>query len=523
MNRVCSIFNEVIGPVMSGPSSSHTAGPNRISNYLRMISPKQISRVEIIMDKDGSYPATYIGQGSDRGFIGGFLGIETSDVRQVDALQIAGEMDFEYNFFIDDIGATHPNAAVIKAYCGSELVISALTHSIGGGMFEIVKIDDIKVNIFGDYSGYIFKTRKSYTLVEDIKRHIDNDKTDVIVNESDEYMIIELKTYGVKYDNLFNTIVNHEDYIWGSQVESILPTASTKDISLPYDDVESLKKFCLNNELDLNDIGMIYEMAVGNVSEDTVINKMSDIVNVMKNSAEEALAGNARNINYLSPKSSIMQSNINKTNIVDMGVLEKVMLYSTAVMEYNNGLGVIVAAPTAGSAGVLPASIIAVGDSLGKSKVDIAKAMLVSGFIGVIIYNKATFAAEVAACQAENGSASAMAAAGVVSLLGGSIDQAFKASGLAMQNMLGLVCDPIAGLAAIPCVNRNSIAACNAVTSANMVMLGYDPIIPFEETVKAMYEVGKILPSELRCTGNGGLCITCTGKKINKNHGENCD
>jgi L-serine dehydratase len=162
----------------------------------------------------------------------------------------------------------------------------------------------------------------------------------------------------------------------------------------------------------------------------------------------------------------------------------------------------------------LPGAVLAVGEEMGLPDSEIAKAMLASGLVGVFIANQATFGAEVAGCQAENGSGSAMAAAGIVELLGGSAEDGFKAASLAMQNLLGLVCDPIACLAEIPCVNRNTVAAYNAVASAHMVLCGFDPVIPLDETIMAMLSVGRMLPRELRCTGLGGLCLTDTAKRI---------
>ena len=151
---------------------------------------------------------------------------------------------------------------------------------------------------------------------------------------------------------------------------------------------------------------------------------------------------------------------------------------------------------------------------MGCSDEEIIKGLLAAGLSGAFIANQATFGAEVAGCQAENGAASAMAAAGVVELLGGSVEQGFAAASLALQNMLGLICDPVGGLTEIPCISRNVAAMSNAVMAANMVMLGFDPVIPYDETIRTMYEVGRQLPSALRCTCEGGLCVTKTAKEI---------
>ena len=190
------------------------------------------------------------------------------------------------------------------------------------------------------------------------------------------------------------------------------------------------------------------------------------------------------------------------------------MFYAVAVMENSCARNIVTASPTAGSSGVVPAAIVAVGEELECSDEEIMKGLLAAGLAGACIANQATFGAEVAGCQAENGAASAMAAAGVVQLLEGDVSQGFAAASMALQNMLGLICDPVGGLTEIPCISRNVAAVSNAVMSANMVMLGFDPVSPYDETIFSMYEVGKMLPSELRCTCGGGLCTTKTGRCI---------
>ena len=151
---------------------------------------------------------------------------------------------------------------------------------------------------------------------------------------------------------------------------------------------------------------------------------------------------------------------------------------------------------------------------MGLSDGEICKGLLAAGLVGAFIANQATFGGEVGACQAENGSASAMAAAGIVQLMHGTAEQGFNAASLAMQNMLGLICDPVAGLTEIPCIGRNVSAAANAIMSAYMVLCGFDPVIPLDETIVTMGKVGEQLPDELKCTCRGGLCASPTGCRL---------
>ena len=143
-----------------------------------------------------------------------------------------------------------------------------------------------------------------------------------------------------------------------------------------------------------------------------------------------------------------------------------------------------------------------------------AKALLASGLIGVFIATRWTFAAEVGGCQAEGGSAASMAAAALVTLAGGHLNQAVAAASMAMQSMIGLICDPVANRVEVPCLGKNVMAASNALSCANMALAGYDPIIPLDEVIETAKQVATHMPREVRCTNLGGLSITPTAKAL---------
>lgn len=184
-------------------------------------------------------------------------------------------------------------------------------------------------------------------------------------------------------------------------------------------------------------------------------------------------------------------------------------------MEVKSSMGVIVAAPTAGSCGCLPGTLIGVGRSIGASKDEITKGMLAAGLIGIFIAESATFAAEVAGCQVECGAGSAMAAAGVAQMAGGTVEECINAASIALQNVTGLACDPVANRVEVPCLGKNIMGGSNAISSANMALAGYDKVIPLDQTIKAMYDIGLKLPLELRCTF-GGLGKTEASLQIRK-------
>jgi L-serine dehydratase len=151
---------------------------------------------------------------------------------------------------------------------------------------------------------------------------------------------------------------------------------------------------------------------------------------------------------------------------------------------------------------------------MGRSQADMARALLAAGMIGVFISARSTFAAEVCGCLAECGSGSGMAAAALVTLAGGSARQAVDAASMAIQNVLGMICDPVANRVEVPCLGRNVLAAANALACANMALAGYDAVIPLDEVIATMDRVGRSIPMELRCTALGGLSITPASKAI---------
>lgn len=203
-------------------------------------------------------------------------------------------------------------------------------------------------------------------------------------------------------------------------------------------------------------------------------------------------------------------------------VVSKAIAYAVGVLEVNASMGLIVAAPTAGSSGVIPGVLCTLQEEYGFTDEEICQALFNSAAIGYLITRNATTAGAEGGCQAEVGSASAMAASAAVELMGGTPRQSMDAASFALVNILGLVCDPIGGLVENPCQNRNAMGASNALISAEIALAGITSITPIDETIAVMYAVGKSLPSELRETSMGGMavaksaceaCMACAGKR----------
>lgn len=194
--------------------------------------------------------------------------------------------------------------------------------------------------------------------------------------------------------------------------------------------------------------------------------------------------------------------------------INTVMARALSCSEVNASMGRICAMPTAGSCGIVPAVLISVGEEWGKPEDDVVKALITASGIGAVVVENATVAGSEGGCQAECGVAAAMAAAGAVELKGGTPAMSMEAFSLALINIMGLVCDPVAGLVQIPCAQRNASQAVNALLSADMALSGSKFPIPPDEVIEAMYKVGKLLPVQLRETAMGGIAATETGKKI---------
>lgn len=199
---------------------------------------------------------------------------------------------------------------------------------------------------------------------------------------------------------------------------------------------------------------------------------------------------------------------------LDAPLLKRVQAYAMAVNEENARMGRIVAAPTAGSAGTVPGALIGVADHLGRDDSDLVMPLVLAAGIGQVISKSMFIAGSTGGCQAEIGSSAAMAAAAVTELLGGSARACVHAAAQALMNTIGLVCDPVGGYVEVPCVSRNAFYAVHAVSAAQLALAGVESFIPPDEVVYAMAAVGRMLPPELRETGEGGLADTPTGRRV---------
>jgi len=504
-----SIFNDVIGPVMRGPSSSHCAAALRIGRICRNIMNDDIEDVYIEFDPNGSLATTHSGQGSDMGLFGGLLGWDADDERLKDYEQHIKAAGINIKIDIHPIGATHPNTYKITLKNKTE-THQVIGLSTGGGMIEIIEIDNAAVSLMGDYYTTLLYTNSPNELLETIT-DLDLGETSIHRGPT-PYILVNSSAKNQK--ELLLTTTTNNTITNTKTISAVLPVLSRKNVTVPFITVEKLLEYNKDKNKNLWELAVEYESIRGNISPEEVIKKMESIVDVMQNSITLGLKGTHYKDRILGSQSLVFKENMDNKTLVPGDVLNNAILFTSSMMEVKSSMGVIVAAPTAGSCGAIPGTLIGTASTLGLSREKTTQAMLAAGLIGVFITAHATFSAEVGGCMGECGSASGMAAAGVVVLKNGSLNQALSAASIALQSSLGLICDTVADRVEAPCLNRNVMAASTAISSANMALSDYDQVIPLDEVIEAMKKIGDAIPHTLRCTGLGGLAITKTAKEI---------
>ena len=253
------------------------------------------------------------------------------------------------------------------------------------------------------------------------------------------------------------------------------------------------------------------------VSAESSFSRMTEMLKAMKASDAEYDAGLKSASGLVGTDGEALRRAKENGTLMSGEFIGTVMEKAMRIAESNACMKRIVAAPTAGSCGVLPAVILSLQETLHIPDEEMVKALYVAAGVGGVIAERASLSGAAGGCQAEIGAASSMAAAAMVFLRGGNAKQMDSAAAIALKGLLGLVCDPVAGLVEVPCVKRNVIGAVNAVTSADMALAGIESRIPADEVFDAMRSVGRCMHEELRETGKGGLAATPTGLKVKEN------
>jgi L-serine dehydratase len=502
-----SIFNDVLGPVMRGPSSSHTAGSYRIARMAYSLMGERPLSVTFSFDPAGSYAHVYHQQGADLAFAAGIMNWDITDERFPQALTIAAQQGLEINFKVTHLkGYDHPNTVKIELKSNKGEHLTMVARSIGGGMVEFVRFKEYPVLLNGKAYEILLEVQNAQKTKVMQKIHQisqDDFHINTISQKSKTLLYWQQKKplNAEKQTHLKNTSVVIG--LWLS--EPVFYIVQGEPLFLF---AQKMVAQAEERNLTLAQLCRQYEAQLLGISEQEAMTRMIKIYAIMTSSIDNGLQEKNIKLQLLRPSAKSIMQKESKGQLAIGGLHARAAARALAVMHVSNSMGVVCAAPTGGSAGVIPAVIASLVEEKNLNPEQAAMALFAAGGIGLIIAQRATFAAEVAGCQVEIGAAAAMAAAAVVEAAEGKPSQAADAAAISLQNTMGSICDPVQGMCEIPCHTRNAAAASNAFVCADLILGGYENPIPLDETIDAVLSVGKMLPSELRCTAKGGLA-TC--------------
>jgi len=506
MKKLPGIFNDVIGPVMRGPSSSHTAASWRIARTGLDILNEPLKRALAEFDTNGAWAPNYHEQGTTMGIAGGLLGLEITDERRKVAESYARQKGIEIGYQVSSFPTDHANTVRLTLWGITGKKVQIVAVSLGGGSFEIRSVNGIPVQLCGDlYEILIFTKNKP-----DIK-----DELDTITPPGVEFAS-EQKGNLIKYEfksshpfpsELMTRLRNNPVVDEVVLVNPIMPVLAGRETEMPFTTIQSIIGYAEETGSALGDLGLIYEKCISGLPEEELIVKMKEIIRIIHDSIETGLRGTHYSDRILQQQSHLIAKAESEGRIRE-SVVNRIIENVSALMESKSAMEVIVAAPTAGSCGTVGGSLKAISDNAGSSEDELAKAYFAAGIVGACFAQGPGFSAEEHGCQVECGAASGMAAAGIVQLMGGTAKQALDAASMAIQNMIGLVCDPVADRVEVPCLGKNISAAVNAYASAIMAISGFNAVIPLDQVIQTVSDVGRTMPSCVKCTGKGGLATT---------------
>ncbi|PEJ27666.1 L-serine ammonia-lyase, iron-sulfur-dependent, subunit alpha [Peribacillus butanolivorans] len=279
--------------------------------------------------------------------------------------------------------------------------------------------------------------------------------------------------------------------------------------------MKELNKACQREEKSIGEIMLMMEAEKSGRDQQAIISMMEERLIKMKEAVDNGIKDATTAPSGISGGDALkMNDYVQQGKSLSGSYISNAMSFSLATSESNARMGVIVATPTAGAAGILPGVLFSLHKNDGTPYKDLVMGLFTASMLGLIIANRSFISGAAGGCQAEVGSATAMAAGTIVELKGGTPLQAVNATAIAMKSLLGLVCDPVAGLVEVPCIKRNVIGTSIAFSAADMSLAGIESRIPCDEVIEAMYKVGNDMPRTLRETALGGLAMTETGKRV---------
>jgi len=500
-----SILNNVLGPVMRGPSSSHTAGSFHIGKLARALLGDEPASATFTFDPSGSFAEVYRQQGSDLGFAAGTMGWSITDERFPQALDLAAAEGVRIAFTVEELPkADHPNTVDIRMLSRNGKELNTVARSVGGGAVIFTQIGAWPVRLTGDAHEVLVVADKrvEFSVRELLIRDLETLESARRVHT--DQVLLHVRR-GSPLDAA--TQAQIEEMSGVHQVWTAPPILFVRRGKPLFSSAAEMIALAEERGCSLGRIALAYESTLLGLPESEVLAELVRRFEVMQAAVHRGLEDNSLQMQLLRPSAGQIYRAEAEGRVAIGGIHTRAAARAMAAMHVSGAMGVVCAAPTAGSAGTIPGVVVTLAEEKRLSQEQTALALLAASAVGLVVGTRATFAAEVAGCQVEIGASGAMAAAAVVEAAGGSARQAADAAAIAFQNTMGSVCDMVQGIVEIPCHTRNAAAASGAFVCADLILGGYVNPIPLDETVDAVYAVGQMLPRELRCTALGGLAL----------------
>lgn len=492
-----SLF-EIVGPVMLGPSSSHTAGMARIGVMAHRIAgfiPRAIT-----LRLSPTLSTTYRGHRTDYALIGGAIGWGESDPRLRNTLEEAEKAGISIGYAFYPRNVVHPNTAQLEMVSPEGLQVNVRGVSIGGGSLIIDAIDGDSITLEADRYHIVLFTDGSADL------------STLALPSGAQLQAGEKVTALSMPDAPDPALVSALEGLPGVSrlrlVEPVLGYGATVSERLRFTSCEELADYCKNQNLTLPQLAADYESDRSGRSAASVRALMLQQLEVMKESVRRGLECENQMLYGLTDGKDAkrLQKVWAEGKSISGGIVPGAIAKAIGVMEYNASMGCIVAAPTAGSAGIVPGCLVMLQEAYGFSDDRIVDAMLVAAMLGVVMAHRdVSFSGSVGGCQGEVGVSSGIAAAGIASLFSDDPQVPMQAMAMAIKNVTGLACDTIAGPVEVPCIKRNAMGVANAFAAAEMACAGIVSYLPPDQVLDALRDAEKRLPCELRATTVGGL------------------
>ena len=492
---------------MRGPSSSHTAASLRIARTALSILNDPLHKAVIDFDREGAWASNYREQGTAMGIEGGLLNLDITDDRMKDTEEYARESGIDISYEINSFPADHVNTVRLTLHGISGKMVQVVAVSLGGGSFGIRSINGFRISMSGDCHELIMFSGDDGAVESVIKAFLPEGIELNSVKTNDLTMFQYKSSFPVPND-VIRQLREHLGINEVVVVAPVMPIIAGQETGMPFSTVASLIEYAEGKDLSLGEIGLIYERCVSGLDAKELNQKMEEIVCIIDKSIETGLAGTHYENRILQQQSNLVEKAEKQGKIPADSIVSRIVASVSALMESKSAMEIIVAVPTAGSCGAVGGTLRSIADFIDAPLHDRVKAYFAAGIIGAYFAKGPGFSAEEHGCQVECGAASGMAAAAVVQLLGGSAKQAIGAASIAIQNMIGLVCDPVADRVEVPCLGKNINAAVNAYSSAIMSRSGFKEVIPLDQVIRTVSRVSALMPTCVKCAGKGGLAIT---------------